>query len=174
MLFLSDVKDFFYQHANRRFLKTRHDIGIIDVPACGAFVVHIARDGGFQAAETEIRVAGMQERAGKFDGVRVAGFRHAINHRAAGKAESEKFCDFIVGFSDCIVHRRTENLVARRRRDAHNQRMPAGNGQRNVRRGKVGMIQKIRIDMPQQMIHADERLLMAIRERFRGAQPDQQ
>ena len=64
---------------------------------------HPTQHGGFQSAEAEIERVAFHAREREFDGVRIAVGRELIDDGAAGIAEAQQLCDFVVSFASRIV-----------------------------------------------------------------------
>ena len=107
--------------------------------------------------------------------VRIAMGRELIDDGAAGIAEAEQFCDFVVSFASRIVARFAEQAIPETFTDFEQVRVAAADDQRQ--RGIFdarASFQNHGMNMAFDMVHGDERQVASEAERFGIRDADQQ
>src|SRR5687768_3120903 len=99
-----------------------------------------------------------RHRARKLDGLRIAGLRELVDHRAARITEAEQLGALVECLAGRVVACRAELDELAVTVDAHERRMTTANDQCEVRHRRWIGLEIDRREMPLEVMHADERL----------------
>ncbi len=132
-------------HVDDRLLEGGREVGGVDLPACGALVLHVPDDRGLQPREREVQVPGRRHRARERDRPGIAGPREGVERRPAREPEAEEPRDLVEGLARRIVHGLAEELVAVPRRHVHEHRVPARDHQADRGRQVGAVLDRVRV-----------------------------
>ena len=112
-------------------------------------------DRGFEAAEAEIEIAGVDHAAREIEAGGVAIRSEAVDEDATGIAEAEEFGGFVEGLAGGVVEGASEELVIPEAFDIQKQSMPAANDERGMGRDGVASEER-REQVALDVVHGEE------------------
>src|SRR5690625_2960654 len=168
------------QDVTDRLLERRTDIGDRQLPAGVLACFDPARDGALEPGEGEVEAVTLavfrsREASRKGDRTRVTVRGRRVDVRTARVRQTDEPCDLVVRLTRRVVHRLAEHAyVGRDVVDEQQRRVPAAHQQGNARRRQSAVFELVDRDVPDEMVHAVQRLVVREREGLRRGDPDQQ
>ena len=119
----------------------------------GKVAAHRRQHGGFEAAETEIEIAGVEHRAWQLESIRAALCRQFGKHRTAGVGQAEQLGGLVKSLAGSVVERFTEQGVVTDAVDAHQLAVAARNEQRDEGKARWAAREQWREQVPLEVVH---------------------
>ncbi len=130
---LGSAESFLHQHFDDGGLHAGAEIAKgLFVFKQGRMIAQEITDGSLEAAEAEIVICVIEQRAGEVVGFGVSVFREAINHRASGVGESHEFAGFVETFASSVVNRSAQNAMFQLGLNVNEHRVTAADDERDV------------------------------------------
>ena len=162
------------QSLHHRGLKRSAEVLQRDRFALLAQAVHLIDRRRFQAAETEIQPVQMVHHVGKTERVRVARNGQTVDDRAAGIGQAEHLGHFVEGLAGRVVLRGAEHFIFAAAPDEHDFGVTAGNDHAQKGKLQIFVIDHVSVDVPFQMIDAENGNVPRLRVRLGRHHADQQ